>query len=192
MPQPAARWHDEEDAPVTYVADSPDAAWAEFLRHDEITDPADLAGVARRMWAAEVPDEAIDNAVRAALRVEILTGGPESYPSCRDHAAGLRQDGATALLALSGALLPGRGGGQSVDGGLVEAGPRDGQVLCGGPWPDTRGWAVVDVGAPPSASSTSSVTSEPPTEPTGESHLRDAAHWRCGRAWRDGRTRSRR
>lgn len=149
-PQPAARWHDEEDAPVTYLADSPDAAWAEFLRYEEITDPADLAGVARRMWAVEVPDETVDDAVRAALPVEVLTGGPESYPSCRDHAAGLRRDGATALMALSAALLPGRGGGQSVDGGLVEAGPRDGQVLVlfGGHWPDTRGWAAIDIGAP--------------------------------------------
>lgn len=43
-PQPAARWHDEEDTPVTHLADSPDAAWAELLRHEEITDPADLAG----------------------------------------------------------------------------------------------------------------------------------------------------
>jgi hypothetical protein len=102
------------------------------------------------MWAVEVPDETVGSAAPAALPAEILTGGPESYPSCRDHAADLRRDGATALLAPSAALLPGRGGGQNVDGGLVEAGPRDGQVLVlfGGRWPDTRGWAAVDVGAP--------------------------------------------
>ena len=96
------------------------------------------------MWAVEVPDETVEGAVRAALPVEVLTGGPESYPSCRDHAAGIRRDGAAALLALSAALLPGRGGGQSVDAGLVGAGPRDGQVLVlfGGRWPDTRGWAA--------------------------------------------------
>ena len=40
-PQPADRWQGDEDAPVTYLADSPDAAWAEFLCHEEIADPAD-------------------------------------------------------------------------------------------------------------------------------------------------------
>ena len=39
--QPAARWHGEAEGPAHYFADTPDGAWAELLRHEEITDPAD-------------------------------------------------------------------------------------------------------------------------------------------------------
>lgn len=149
-PQPPARWHDAGDAPATYLADSPDVAWAELLRHEEITEPADLAGISRRMWAVEVPDTVVDGAPEARLPVRTLTGGRRSYPSCRRHAAALRNAGATALLAQSAAVTSGRAGGQKVDGGLVEADGRVGRVLVlfGGHWPDVRAWAAVDVGAP--------------------------------------------
>ena len=149
-PQPPARWHGTGDAPATYLADSPDAAWAELLRHEEITDPADLAGISRRMWAVEVPDHVVAGALGANLPARTLTGGRRSYPSCRRHAAALRAAGATALLAPSAAVISGRARGQKVVGGLVEADQRDGRVLVlfGGDWPDVRAWAAVDVGAP--------------------------------------------
>ena len=35
--QPPARWHDSNEGPVHYFADTPDGAWAEFLRHEGIT-----------------------------------------------------------------------------------------------------------------------------------------------------------
>ena len=44
LEQPAGRWHGEGEGPAQYLADTPDGAWAEFLRHEHITDPADLAG----------------------------------------------------------------------------------------------------------------------------------------------------
>ena len=47
--QPQARWHGDGEGPVQYLADTPDGAWAEFLRHEEITDEADLAGVSRAL-----------------------------------------------------------------------------------------------------------------------------------------------
>jgi hypothetical protein len=34
--QPPARWHGDGDGPVQYFTDTPDGAWAEFLRHEEI------------------------------------------------------------------------------------------------------------------------------------------------------------
>ena len=40
--QPEGRWHAAGDGPAHYIADTPDGAWAEFLRHEEITDPDDL------------------------------------------------------------------------------------------------------------------------------------------------------
>ena len=149
-PQPPGRWHDAAHAPATYLADSPDTAWAELLRHEEITDPADLPGIARRMWAVEVPDAVVEAAPQATLAADTLWGDRASYPACQRHAAELRQAGVTALRAQSAALAPARGGGQKVDGGLVEAPARDGAtlVLFGGHWPEVRAWAAVDVGAP--------------------------------------------
>jgi hypothetical protein len=47
--QPEGRWHGSGEGPVQYLADTPDGAWAEFLRHEEITEVADLAGVRRRL-----------------------------------------------------------------------------------------------------------------------------------------------
>ena len=47
-------------------------AWAEFLRHEEITDPADLAGVRRSLWVVELPD---DGYAEPKLSARVMTGG---------------------------------------------------------------------------------------------------------------------
>lgn len=149
-PQPPARWHAVRDAPVSYYADTPDGAWAELLRHEAITDEADLAGIARRMWAVDVPDEVLDTAATPVLDDVQLLGPLTSYPACQDEARRLRRAGAQAMLAPSAALLPGGARGQHVDGGLREGGQRDGVVLVlfGGRWPHLRGWAATVLGAP--------------------------------------------
>jgi hypothetical protein len=147
--QPAGRWHGVGDGPAQYLADTPDGAWAEFLRHEGITDPTDLAGVTRRIWAVELPAD-IDSATPVTLRAGVAEGGLDTYPACRRHAARLRAAGATALRARSAALLHGTAAGQRVRGALVEATPAgDGVVwVLFGPQPALRGWAVVDEGAP--------------------------------------------
>jgi RES domain len=149
-PQPAARWHTASDAPATYTADTPDGAWAEFLRHEEITDPADLAGIRRRVWAISIPDEVVASAARPVLPAKVITGGIATYPRCRREAARLRAGGAVALLATSAALVPGHAGGQRVAGGLREAPPVEGGVLVlfGGGWPALNGWVATDEGRP--------------------------------------------
>ncbi len=40
--QPEARWHGPGEGPAHYLADTPDGAWAELLRHEEITAPEEL------------------------------------------------------------------------------------------------------------------------------------------------------
>lgn len=149
-PQPSGRWHAAEDAPASYFADTPDGAWAEFLRHEEISDPADLDGVARRLWAAEIPHEVVASAVEPDLDFEVLVGGTRAHPACQAEARRLRETGARALLAPSAALLPGGARGQVVDAGLREAESRDGEVLVlfGGAWPEVRGWVAAAAGAP--------------------------------------------
>lgn len=145
--QPSARWHGEGEGPAHYFADTPYGAWAEFLRHEEIRDEEDLAGVRRALWAVDLPDfpEGAPD-----LPVEVLNGGPDTYTACQTEARRLRRAGSAGLQAPSAALLPGGARGWRVEGGLDEASPRDGEVyVLFGRRPDLVAWATVTEGAPP-------------------------------------------
>lgn len=144
--QPAARWHGEGDGPAHYFADTPDGAWAEFLRHEEIKDPQDLATVIRALWAVELPDEPAE---RPQLPQKILLGGTASYRDCQAEARRLRRLGAKRLRVPSAALSAGGAGGHRVDGGLRPGPARDGQVIVlFGRRPDLTGWAAAGEGRP--------------------------------------------
>jgi hypothetical protein len=149
--QPPARWHGAGEGPVHYLADTPEGAWAEFLRHEAITDPDDLAGIRRALWAVEIPDDALDHAARPVLPARTATGGTDSYPACQAVARRLRmrRPRPTCLLAPSAALFPGGAGGWRVDGGLTPGRPRDGVVIVlFGRQPELVGWSAVHVGQP--------------------------------------------
>lgn len=138
--QPPARWHGLGDGPMQYLADTPNGAWAEFLRHEEITDPADLAGVRRAMWAVDIGS---DPTGVPALSIGLLTGDVDTYPDCQAEAKALRAEGHAGLVAPSAALLPGGARGYRVENGLVEGNPADGVTLAlFGPRPDLIGWLV--------------------------------------------------
>jgi hypothetical protein len=140
--QPAARWHVEEQGPAHYFADTPDGAWAEFLRHEGIVDPADLAFIDRALWVMELPEGPYATPV---LPLAQLIGDPTSYPSCQAEAARLRAAGAEALVAPSAALVPGGAGGWRVDAGLQLAAPREGTVyVLFGPRPAVVGWRAAE------------------------------------------------
>jgi hypothetical protein len=146
--QPAARWHRAGTGPVQYLADTPDGAWADFLRHEEITDVADLAGIARSLWAIELPDD-VNDAEETALPE--ATGDRSSYVACQDHAAARRAEGVRMVRAPSAALISGAARGQVTNGGLHEGRDRDGHVwVLFGRYPTLTGWRVVERGAPPS------------------------------------------
>ncbi len=81
--QPAARWHDSGEGPVHYFSETPDGAWAEFLRHEEIVDPADLAGIDRSLWSIDLPRTPRS---QPRLLAATLTGGASSYSACRREA----------------------------------------------------------------------------------------------------------
>ena len=70
--QPPGRWHGPGEGPANCLADTPDGAWAEFLRHEEIRDPEDLATIRRTIWAVEIGDEP---ATSPALPKRHLFGG---------------------------------------------------------------------------------------------------------------------
>jgi hypothetical protein len=142
-----ARWHGRGEGPVQYFADTPDGAWAEFLRHEGITKESELANVRRALWAIELPDDITMQAPQLAR--PILTGGIGTYEECRKEARRLRSRGATALRAASAALLPGCAGGWKVDGGLQRAEDRDGTALAVfGARSDFAGWMAAFAGRP--------------------------------------------
>lgn len=86
--QPPGRWHGPGEGPVQYFADTPDGAWAEFLRHEGISEESDLVNVRRALWAIELPDDLHTDAPR--LSHPVLTGGIATYRACQEEARLLR------------------------------------------------------------------------------------------------------
>lgn len=146
--QPAARWHGDGEGPAHYFADTPDGAWAELLRHEEVTDPEDVGTLRRALWVVEIGDEP---ATAVTLARATLTGGRDTYAACRSHARRLRSQGVRRLHAPSAALMPGAARGRQVAAGHEsDARPRDGRVIVVFSAPDgIAGWKAVEAGAPP-------------------------------------------
>jgi len=144
--QPAGRWHRDGEGPTHYLADTPDGAWAELLRHEEIRDPEDLETLRRALWSVEVGDMP---SIRPDLPDAALLGGPGSWPRCQKEAERLRASGARGLLAPSAALRPAGASGWRVEGGLRPGPDRDGRVVVlFGPRPDLVGWQATAEGRP--------------------------------------------
>lgn len=137
--QPPARWHDEREGPVHYFATTPEGAWAELLRHEEISDPEDLKGLSERaMWIVQLSAAPSDTAYLDAPNLDeaALTGGQGTYAACREEARRLRARGSTGFITPSAALGPGGAVKYSVSGG-VQLEPLDSSVVVlFGPRPD--------------------------------------------------------
>jgi hypothetical protein len=148
--QRPARWHGVGEGPAQYFADTATGAWAELLRHEEITDPADLQGISAPIWAVRIADIEMHE---PKLPLDAMTSLPDGYEICRDEARRLRAAGAVRLVAVSAALKPGQAAGFHVGAtGLVRALSRDGKVIVHfGPLPDAEGWCVADAGRPSSS-----------------------------------------
>ena len=144
--QPEARWHAGGEGPAHYLAETPDGAWAEFLRHEGITDAADLPTVQRAIWAIDVPD---DELAEPTLPEATLRGGISSYAPCQIEARRLRTGGAAGLAAPCAALKPATPSGWRVQSGLQPGRPRQERiVVLFGPRPDLVGWATCSTGRP--------------------------------------------
>lgn len=146
--QPEARWHAAGAGPANYFADTAVGAWAEFLRHEGIQDPADLVGVARSLWAVELPETGY---ATPTLSTSVLTGDQATYPTCQAEAATLRGGGAERIAAPSAALLAGGARGWIADPHEQDApAARDGIVwVLFGSAINLIGWPAVESGAPP-------------------------------------------
>ncbi len=126
--QPAGRWNVAGGAPVQYFADTPDGAWAEFLRHEGIDTESDLENVRRALWAVELPDDL--RLETPDLAPEVLKGGLDTYECCQAEASRLRARASQGLRAPSAALIDGGARGWQVDAGLQPGPARDGFVFA--------------------------------------------------------------
>jgi hypothetical protein len=147
--QPAGRWHAEGEGPAHYFADTPDGAWAELLRHEEITDPADLATVRRAIWAVDLGDAP---AIHPDLPPDTIAASVPGFgfDVCQAAARQARGAGHQRLDVPSAALLPGGARGRRVDDG-GDTPPRDGRVfvLFGDPRDlQLQGWPAASAGTP--------------------------------------------
>jgi hypothetical protein len=145
--QPPARWHGPGEGPAQYMSSTPSAAWAEFIRHQGITDPEDIAGIDRAMWAIEIPDD--EPTAVPDLPPATLAGGTESYDACQAEARRIRAAGATRLVSPAASLLPGTPSGWRSDGELQPGGPRqEDTIVLYGPRPELVGWIAAAPGRP--------------------------------------------
>jgi len=145
--QPPGRWHGGGEGPAHYFSDTPDGAWAELLRHEEIRDPDDLATLRRAIWAVEIPDQ--EPAATPDLEPDIALGGPATYGRCREAARALRARGVTRLEAPAAALVAGGAHGHRVDAGLRTGSPRNARtIVLYGRRPSLVGWRAVHEGRP--------------------------------------------
>jgi hypothetical protein len=150
--QPPARWHGRGEGPVHYFADTPDGAWAELVRHEEIRTAADLATLRRDLWAVDVREWAFPMAHTSdgpMLDPTTMLGDTGTYAACRAEARRMRATGKSRMVAPSAALQPGAARGFTVNGGLVRGPGRDGLVfVLFGKRPDLVGWRAVSEGRP--------------------------------------------
>jgi hypothetical protein len=145
--QPPGRWHGEGEGPAQYFSTTPDGAWAELIRHEEITDPADLREVRRAVWAVDIGD-ADPGLPRPDLDERLLRGGLPSYRACQTEARRLREEGARGLRTVSAALEPGPSG-HRVEGGLLPGPDRQEEVVVlFGARHDLVGWLACVEGRP--------------------------------------------
>lgn len=142
--QSPGRWNATGEL-THYFCDTPDGAWAEFLRHEEIGDPKDVLTIRRALWAVDIGDAPMQI---PDLSHEIITGGLETWSACQESAQQfrIRTDGITTQSA---ALNSGGAHGWRVDGGLQPGPERDGKVfVLFGHRPDLVGWAATVNGRP--------------------------------------------
>ncbi|HWH24580.1 MAG TPA: RES domain-containing protein [Candidatus Limnocylindria bacterium] len=144
--QPPARWHATGGGPVQYFSSTPDAAWAEFLRHEEINEPDDLAGINRALWSVELDPAGLG---RPRLPASVMIGDESTYAACRAAAERLRGRGSAGLVAPSAAVERRVGSGLRTDRGL-RRGPARAEFVVAlfGRRPDLVGWSACAEGRP--------------------------------------------
>jgi len=102
------RWHLANECAVQYLAFSPDAAWAELARREDLRTEEELALIRMPMWAIHVNQANIvdyrtfDKAEAAGFDPEALIA--EDYSMCQAEGRRLRDAGYDGVIAPNAAL----------------------------------------------------------------------------------------
>ena len=82
-----------------YLASTPTVAWAEWIRHQEIDEPGDLAGVAAALWAVLIPDSwTAQELPQVSLPLQAVLGTSSDAQRARLHLVDqLKRQGAEGL-----------------------------------------------------------------------------------------------
>lgn len=105
----AARWHEQGDDATQYLSGSPNGAWAEKVRHEDLTTEEEIAQIRSRIWAARITLQAIvdyskfEYAEEAGFPADALID--DDRRRCRTEGGRLRRLGYAGVLAPSAALL---------------------------------------------------------------------------------------
>ena len=142
---PPGRWNAPGEL-THYFSDTPDGAWAEFLRYEEIVDTEDLATIRRALWAVEI---GAAPALQFKSPETSMLGGRDGWPACQRWSRAMRQEGAEGFVAPCAALFPGGAHGWRVSAGLQPGPARNAKVfVLFGSRPDLVGWAATVEGRP--------------------------------------------
>lgn len=104
----AQRWNRAREGATQYLSLTPDGAWAELIRSEDLTTPAEVRLVSMPMWMLRVHETRIadystfERAEAAGLPPEALVD--DDHERCRAEGTRLRERGFRGVLAVSAAL----------------------------------------------------------------------------------------
>ena len=102
------RWNRTREAPTQYFSLSPEGAWAELIRAEDLTTPADVRLVIMPMWVLRVHETHVadyrtfEKAAAAGFPPDALVA--DDHERCQAEATRLREQGFRGVLAPSAAL----------------------------------------------------------------------------------------
>lgn len=103
----AGRWHRIGDLPTQYWSLTPDAAWAELIRHEDLYEEAELDLVRMPLWVCRVPKSSLVDLHVQELRERYELDGADllddDWSACQRARAALEAD-ARGVIAPSSAL----------------------------------------------------------------------------------------
>lgn len=104
----AQRWNRTRETPTQYLSLSPEGAWAELIRAEDLASVADVRHVSMPLWALQVRETHVadyatfERAAAAGFPPEALVD--EDHERCRAEGTRLREHGFRGVLAPSAAL----------------------------------------------------------------------------------------
>lgn len=104
----AGRWHHVGDPPTQYWSMSPEAAWAELIRAENLRTEEELDLVRMPLWACRAPSAGLvdlssaDSQSHHGITIDHLV--EDSWDACQELGRQIRSDGSPGVIAPCAAL----------------------------------------------------------------------------------------